>query len=93
MECTIKIDTADIDQMIYGMNELCQGLWHIGFSSTAQGILNEKKNMTPEQNAVEFVNEYVELTSGALSLMAAATNVISTALVNGEIEIVAGGEK
>ena len=82
----IWIDTDELEAVICGVARLSEALRAEPYSYSLAGI--EAKDEDQAAAAHNFVEEYYELTAGALELIAAATSVIATSLANGDIEIV-----
>ena len=83
----IFIETADIEGLIFAINEVCKGLYNVAYTSNADGIMKDNPALTKEQNAVEFVNQYADMTGGVLRMVETATDIITRRLVNDEIKI------
>ena len=83
----IFIETADIESLLFGIHDACQGLYNVAYTLTADGIMKDNPKFTKEQNAVDFVNQYSELTGGVLRLVETATDIITRGLANDEIRI------
>ena len=83
----IFIETADIENLIFAINDICKGLYDVAYTMNAVGIMKDNPELTREQNAAEFVNQYADMTSGVLRMVGTATDIITRGLVNDEIKI------
>ena len=84
----VWVNTGHLESMITGVSELSWRLWHEAYSMTPQGILHNHKDMTEGQNAIDYVNQYSELTGAALQLIYSSMGILSDMLTNGDAAIV-----
>lgn len=83
----------DLTNMLHGIRELTEGLTDSVYGATADGVLTKYKFSEIEQknqymNAEDFVRSNYELTAGAFRIIAAATNIITRAITNDELDLI-----
>ena len=85
--------TIDLLDMLYGIQELTQGLSRSIYGMTEDGVLNAHQYHKDEyinkgMNAQDFICNNYELTAGAFRMICAATNIITRACTNDELDLV-----
>lgn len=83
---TISVNGEMIEEMIFASNELSEALWKTAYSGKAKFILGKDPENEGKQ-AIDFIKEYADLTGAVLRMIAATTDIITTGIVNDEIEI------
>lgn len=84
----VWIDAGHLENMITGIADLSFRLWHAVYSETPKGILNKYPELNEGQNAIDFVNQYSELTGAALKLIGSTAGIISDLFTNEDAAIV-----
>ena len=79
-------------EIIYGLHEVSSTLCNEVFDLRLSGVLNENRELSESDNAREFLVSNYERIASATRLMAAATDLLATALINGEISIISADE-
>lgn len=87
----VRIDNKTMGDMIIGIAELSLNLRQTVFEDSSSGILNADPNLSPGENAMDFVNSYADMISGALQLIGSTAKMIATAILNENI-MVGGSE-
>ena len=83
MNINISVNTEHLENIIHSLHVLTAAL-ATDHDTTTEGILSAKGRSRGE-NAIDFLQEYHDTTSGALLLMAAASGILSDAILNGEL--------
>ena len=88
-----KDTTIDLLDMLYGIQELTQGMCKGVYSLTENGVLHahqyhQNEHINQGMNAQDFVCNYYDLTCGAFRMISAATNIITRACTNDELDLV-----
>lgn len=82
----MTLEKNTVEDIIIAVNELSNSLCNAAYSGTAKFILGgdpEKQG----QKAIEFVNEYADLTGAALRMIAVTTNLIVAGIINDEVTV------
>lgn len=82
------VEDSTLKEIIFGINQVCTGIANAAYDSTLEGIYNNRPELPEEENARIFLDDNYELTAGVFRLMAAASEIVVDALVNGDIDIV-----
>lgn len=83
----IYVDASNIETIILGVNAVCSALSTGPYSYMAAGIARGDRQDEQGRNALEFVNDYYDLTAGVVELIAGAIGIIADGISNGEIEL------
>ena len=86
----VRIDPQSVAELLYGMQQLCAGMNESVFGWNVSHYTTERDGMTAEENAHEFTTVNFDAIAGAFRMMGAATDIITTALSNGDLDIVPG---
>ena len=86
-EFKITTNAASIEAIILAINELSAGMQRGSFEYTVSGILSDDNRLSEAENAKQWLQEHYDTAAGAFRLIAAASEIISEALVNDEIAI------
>lgn len=81
------VDTSNLETVIFGVNAVCSALSTGPYSYIAAGIARGDRQDEQGRNALEFVDDYYDLTAGVMELIAGATGIIADGISNGEIEL------
>ena len=84
----IHVSKSTLTEIIFGFNQVCTGIANAAYDSTLEGIYNNRPELSEVENARIFLDDNYELTAGVFRLMAAASEIVVDALVNGDIDIV-----
>lgn len=92
---TVKssISAIGASELLYGMNQYCEGVVEGIFSWTLDHHFNACPKLTHEQNAYDFLLENYDQLAGAFRMMAATTAIICEALNNEDLQISERGRK
>ena len=82
------VEDSTLKEIIFGINQVSAGMEQAAFDSTLEGIYTKRPELPDETNARIFLDDNYELTAGVFRLMAAASEIVVDALVNGDIDIV-----
>ena len=88
----MHVSTGTLTEIIFGINQVSAGMEQAVFDSTLEGIYTKRPELPDETNARIFLDSYFDLTAGAFRLIAAASDILCTALVNMEIDIVSSDD-
>ena len=86
----VYLDPNDAEQLLYGMQQLCNGMSAGVFGWTVGHVMSANDKLTETENAYDFVAENYDTIAGAFRIMAAATNIICTCITNDELHIAPG---
>lgn len=81
MRETMYIDPDTITRMIYGMNDLLNGLNHADFITELDGALKD-----PDKRH-DFMERDYSILLGSIQFISGAVQVLADGLLNGDIEI------
>lgn len=81
------VDVSNLETIIFGVNRICDALSMGPYGLTAAGILSEGTYKERGTQAYDFLENYFELTAGALKLVAGATAILADGVENGELEL------
>ena len=81
------VDTFNLETVIFGVNAVCNALSAGPFGLRQVGVARGDSRDEQGRNALEFVENYYDLTAGVLELIAGATGIIADGISNGEIEL------
>lgn len=85
----VTFDMQNLTEMLHGMQQLCDGIHESVFDMRIEYVLQRYSELTPSENAYDWLAQNYNMLAGAFRLMAAASDIVSTAIINGEAEIVA----
>lgn len=85
----MRIDKGNVEQMLFGMNEVCKFMKDNVCGYTADGILSRHKELTEAENAVGYVLDYADMLHGTFEMMSGVLGIITDGLANDEITITA----
>lgn len=90
-EQPIKIEAypSDLEEMLCGIEILCNGLSGSAFQFRLQGVLEANKELSEYQNAHDYLCEHYDELQGAIRTIGAAVSLINSAIANEYVQIVA----
>lgn len=81
------VDAYNLEAVIFGVNAICNALNAGPFGLRQTGVARGDSRDEQGRNALEFVEDYYDLTAGVVELIAGATGIIADGISNGEIEL------
>lgn len=87
-----QVTAAQAQELLCGMYQLCEGMSTGVFDLNIDGVLHRHKQFTEDQNGTDWVKEYYDIVAGMFRMMAAATDIITVSLINGDLDIIDGKE-
>lgn len=86
----LEIPAEQIELLIVGMAELADAMQREAFQYTSSGVFVDDKSLTRGENAEAWIQEHYDTAAGAFRLIAAAGSIISTAVINDDLQITNG---
>ena len=88
-DAKINVDCNDLQEIVIAIHDLSDALFRNRYDVKAEYVLQENASLSAGQNAINFVENNMEVTGAALRLIAEATGILTRAFINSEIAITA----
>ena len=88
----MNVSPGTLKEILFGINQVSEAMEQATFDSTLEGVFTRRPELPCDINARIFLDSYYDLTAGTFRLIAAASDILCTALVNMEIDIVSSDD-
>ena len=84
----MHVSDSTLTEILFGINQVSEAMEQATFDSNLEGVFTRRPELPCDINARIFLDSYYDLIAGTFRLIAAASDVLCTALANTEIDIV-----
>lgn len=91
-ELKLHVDRDSLYDLIYGMEDLCEGFYLYDFSYTEKGIREMDRRNSEDMNVDIWFGQNYRKLQGTLRMIAAASRIIGEAITNDELEFTQKGD-
>lgn len=91
MKTKMHVEKNNIEQMLFGMEEICRSMLQTACEDTAEEIIRKRDDLSVGDNAVLYVHEYADMLRGVFNVMSGGLGIITDGIANDEIKITVNG--